>query len=73
MDELGPLELVRGQGLTAGLEAVDSRLFTLALVVIRPELLEVARKRWQHGRVVTINAPHEAASLAETLCREYGI
>lgn len=73
MDELGPLELLRGQGLTAGLEALDSGLFSLALVVVRPELLEIACKRWQHARVVILKAPGEAASLAETLCREYGI
>ncbi len=73
VDELGPLELLRGQGLTAGLEAVDSGLFTLALVVVRPVLLEVACKRWPHGRIITINAPYEAASLSQTLWQEYGI
>jgi nucleoside-triphosphatase len=73
IDELGPLELLRGVGLTAGLEAVDSRLFFLALAVIRPELLEIARDRWQHGRVIAIHDLHEAASLADILWQEYGI
>jgi nucleoside-triphosphatase THEP1 len=73
IDEFGPLELLRGQGLTAGLEAVESGLFSLALAVIRPELLEIARVRWPHGRAITIHAAHEAASLAETIWQEYGI
>ena len=73
IDELGPLELLRGLGLTAGLEAIDSRLFSLALAVVRPELLEIARERWQYGRVIAIHDPHEADSLAETIWQEYGI
>ena len=45
VDELGPLELGCGTGLTAAFDAVATRSFRLAVVVVRPELLEAARAR----------------------------
>ncbi|HHX63400.1 MAG TPA: hypothetical protein GX702_00765 [Chloroflexi bacterium] len=53
IDELGPLEFEHGQGLTEGLRAVDRRRYRLAVIVIRPELLAEALRRWPDARVVT--------------------
>jgi len=39
VDELGPLELLRGQGWTVGLDLLRAGRYRLALVVVRPELL----------------------------------
>ena len=39
VDELGPLELLRGEGWTIGIEALQSDKYQQALVVIRPSLL----------------------------------
>lgn len=46
LDELGPMELVEGQGLTKGLDLIDARKFALACVVVRPSLLTNALARW---------------------------
>jgi len=43
VDELGPLELTLGQGLVAALDVLDEGAFSLALVVVRPELLDTLR------------------------------
>lgn len=56
VDELGPLEMIHGEGWTAGLTALDSGAYRLALVVIRPELLETAQQRWQQAEVLTIDS-----------------
>lgn len=45
VDELGPLELMLGEGLVAALDVLDKGAFTLALVVVRPELLDILRER----------------------------
>jgi len=52
VDELGPLEFEAGMGWSAGLKALDSRSYQVALVTIRPELLKVARQRWPFAGVV---------------------
>lgn len=45
-DELGPLELGRGSGFTAAFDLLDTRRFGLAIVVVRPALVDAARARW---------------------------
>jgi nucleoside-triphosphatase len=55
VDELGPLELQRGQGWLAGLAALDSGQYRLALLVMRPELLEAAQARWPGSEVITVD------------------
>jgi nucleoside-triphosphatase len=57
LDELGPLELKRQTGLTAGLGLIDSRRYRLSCVVIRPELLSLAQVRWPWGEPLEIQPP----------------
>jgi nucleoside-triphosphatase len=45
VDELGPLELLRGQGWTVGLDLLRDGRYRLALVVVRPELLPRLQER----------------------------
>jgi nucleoside-triphosphatase THEP1 len=45
VDELGPLELTLGQGLVVALDVLHEGGFSLALVVVRPELLGTLRPR----------------------------
>jgi len=45
MDELGPLELIRDQGWTVGLDLLRAGHHRLALVVVRPELLPRLQER----------------------------
>lgn len=46
VDELGPLEFVRGSGFIAAFGLLDARRFGLAIVVVRPALVGAARARW---------------------------
>lgn len=45
IDELGPLELLRGEGWTIGIDALQSRRYQYALVVVRPSLLANLQSR----------------------------
>jgi len=45
VDELGPLELIRDQGWTVGLDLLRAGRYRLALVVVRPELLPRLQER----------------------------
>jgi nucleoside-triphosphatase THEP1 len=45
VDELGPLELELGQGLVDALDVLSDGDYSLALVVVRPELVEVLDHR----------------------------
>lgn len=52
IDELGPLEFLRDQGLKAGLELIDSKNFKIACVVVRSSLLPKALQRWPNALVI---------------------
>jgi nucleoside-triphosphatase THEP1 len=54
VDELGPLELERHQGWTAGLDVVTGSLYRAALVVVRPDLLDTALARWPESTIVDV-------------------
>jgi nucleoside-triphosphatase THEP1 len=43
VDELGPLELKRGEGWAAVIPMLRARTYGVALVVVRPELVDLAR------------------------------
>jgi nucleoside-triphosphatase THEP1 len=45
VDELGPLELEAGQGLIVALDVLKTGGFSMALVVVRPELVEALKER----------------------------
>ncbi|MCA9977920.1 MAG: ATP-binding cassette domain-containing protein, partial [Anaerolineales bacterium] len=53
IDELGPLEFMRGEGFIAGLDVLDAGAYRVAVVVIRPSLLPEAQARWPHAQVIT--------------------
>jgi len=63
VDELGPLELAQGRGWTAGLAALDSGDYRLALAVVRPALLAVARARWPRAAPADARDPGAAGRL----------
>lgn len=46
IDELGPLELLRGAGWQSGLAALHSQGYGQALVVVRPSLIETFRAQF---------------------------
>ena len=55
VDEVGPLELERGEGWTEAIPTVRSGLFKLALVAVRPELLDAARAIFPEARSMKAN------------------
>lgn len=55
IDELGPLEFTRGEGWQNGLLAIDGGEYKIAVVVIRPSLVETAIKRWPHAKVIDLS------------------
>lgn len=71
VDELGPLEFEHGKGWQAGIEAVSSQQYAIALVVIRAEMLGEALLRWPEANLVEIDtteeSSHKAAVLADQL------
>lgn len=46
IDELGPLEFRSAGGFLNGFAAIEARRYRLALVVVRPELIDAAVARW---------------------------
>jgi len=56
VDELGPLELELGQGLVEALHVLSEGDYSLALVVVRPELVEFVdhRLEGQQTRVIEV-------------------
>ncbi len=54
VDEIGPLEMKRGEGWTNALKALDSRQYRQAILVMRPALLQMAQERWPWGKIVLV-------------------
>jgi len=59
IDELGPLELNLSLGWVSALEVIRTAQFRLALVVIRPELLEQAQHTLRPNRTIQMNQVNE--------------
>ena len=54
IDEIGYLELEKGEGWNECFNVLESNQYQLALVVIRPELLTLASKRYERISVCTL-------------------
>jgi len=53
IDELGPLEFLRDEGLLSGLVSIDQQRYRVACVVVRSALLPNAIQRWPNALVVS--------------------
>jgi len=67
VDEVGYLELDENKGWTAALKALDGGLFNHAFEVIRPELLEKAKKRWPNVDILVIETGQKTEELVERM------
>jgi len=67
VDELGPLEFDRNEGLLSALRAIDSGRYRLALVVVRPSLLKAAQARWPHAETLQITNPEEIEPIVQKI------
>jgi nucleoside-triphosphatase len=70
VDELGPLEFERGGGWQAGVAAISSGQYAIALVVIRAELLGDALLLWDEANLVEIDTPDDSANKARILSEQ---
>ncbi len=69
VDELGPLEFGAGRGWTAGLEALDSRAYRLAVATVRPGLLQTAIQRWPAAQVHLLDSADDVQPVWTALAR----
>lgn len=67
IDELGPLEFQRQEGLLNALVKLDHAQFDIGLVVIRPALLEAAADRWPVDQVINLEGQSSPAETARGL------
>jgi nucleoside-triphosphatase len=63
VDELGPLELKLGQGLVAALDVLEEGAFSLALVVVRPELVDDVRERLRSAEISVLQVDLQSREL----------
>jgi nucleoside-triphosphatase THEP1 len=70
VDELGPIELEQNKGWTFGMQALDSGQYKVAIVVIRPELMPLAKQRWPQGQTITLQSVNLVPSLTTEIIRE---
>lgn len=62
VDELGPLEFKLSLGWISALEVIQSGRFRLALVVVRPELIEAAQSHFSPVLTIQMNSVNEVNS-----------
>lgn len=55
VDELGPLELERGEGLTIAVKILHDGKFDKALIVVRPHLVDKAREIFKEFQIEIID------------------
>jgi hypothetical protein len=63
VDEIGPLEMTRGEGWVNALYALDSRQYRQALLVMRPKLLAMAQARWDWGQPILIQSVDQVPAI----------
>lgn len=59
IDEIGPLELVEGKGYLEAMRLLDGGRYRMAVVVVRPALLQAAQERWPHAGELPVTMEEE--------------
>ena len=67
IDELGPLEFIRGEGWVNGFKIVESGDYQAALLVIRPSLLDEALSRWEVKGIINLDDPDQSINSGKKL------
>lgn len=71
VDELGPLEFESNEGFTAAMQAIRSDEYALALIVVRPHLLDQALERWPDAEVLNIEAVDDREAALEGIVQRF--
>jgi nucleoside-triphosphatase THEP1 len=69
VDELGPLEFERGEGMLAAFDVLEAGNYRLALVVVRPSLLAQAMQRWPAAIMMNIDDPGQVDKLTRGIMK----
>ena len=59
IDEIGPLEMLQGKGYVQAMELLDKKAVQNAICVVRPSLLDEAKKRWGQFETLTTKSDIE--------------
>jgi len=62
VDEIGPLEVIRGEGWVGAIDVVREGAYALAVVVVRPELVETVCARLVHLLPEVVSVTHKNRS-----------
>jgi nucleoside-triphosphatase THEP1 len=71
VDEIGPMELDEGRGMTACLQELQSEAYRLAIAVVRPAYEERFHLSWNGSATIAIASPAQAFELAEAFWEEF--
>ena len=71
VDEIGPLELIRGEGWTNAIKAIESKKYDLAIIIMRPKLLNKALSLWPWGNTIRIENVNQVQEILERLIKEF--
>jgi nucleoside-triphosphatase THEP1 len=73
VDELGPLELERGEGWAVAMGTLAAGCYRLALVVVRPRLLPEFRRQLGLEPAILLARAEECEALAARILSELGV
>jgi len=65
VDEIGPLELLRGEGWSNALAALRESMYKIGIVVIRPELINNAQNIFPNAQIIAIESLDEFPRISE--------
>lgn len=70
IDELGPLEFYRDKGWVDAFSILESGNYQAALLVVRPSLLEAARRCWDISRIIDLKESVQQLPSPELLIQQ---
>ena len=71
LDEIGPLEFDRSQGWLEGFRVLDSNSYQLAIVVVRPECIDLFLERWEVMEIFNLDGKNDIDGLEAEIVSRY--
>ena len=70
IDEIGYLELDKKGGWKKSFEILDGKLFKMAFIVIRRELVEVALSHWENAQVLILESTEDVDFISKEILNQ---
>jgi nucleoside-triphosphatase THEP1 len=70
IDEIGYLELEINGGWKKSFEILEGKLFKIAFIVIRKELVEVALSHWENAQVLILESAEDMDSISKEILHQ---